>query len=148
VAGQRRGGFAGADGERISRGYARRVRRLLTRHWLGLHALVLVAVVAFLALGWWQAVRAGEGNARSYGYAAEWPTFAVILLFLWVRAMRAELRGPVVRPEDLTSTGPQVDERRLLADDAITAAEADDPDLAAYNRYLAGLADRHAQRQS
>ena len=126
-------------------------RRLLTPHWLKLHAAVLLVVAGFLALGWWQAIRAGEGNARSYGYAAEWPTFALIVLFLWVRAMRTELKGLVAGAADTAAGQPELPsalrERELVVQDVIAADEADDPDLAAYNRYLAELNQQHAERR-
>jgi len=106
---------------------------------------VLVAVTGFLALGWWQAIRAGDGNARSYGYAAEWPTFALIVLFLWVRAMRTELRTPEGAPPEPAHTSAIPHERELVVQDVIAAHEADDPELAAYNRYLGGLHQKDLQ---
>ncbi|MDX6286064.1 MAG: hypothetical protein QOG53_1549 [Frankiales bacterium] len=119
------------------------MRRLLTRHWLGMHALVVFVIAAFLTLGWWQAVRAGDGNPRSYGYALEWPTFAVIVVFLWIRAMRTELRTPPgstnssARAQDLQPVQRTVD---IVNDD-------EDPELAAYNRYLADLNREDLQSQ-
>lgn len=110
------------------------MRRLLTRHWVGMHALVVFAVAAFLALGWWQAVRAGDGNPRSYGYALEWPTFAIIIIFLWIRAMRTELRTPPGAEQPSTPMYDSITQRTV---DDIN--EDDDPELAAYNRYLAEL---------
>lgn len=100
-----------------------------------MHALVLFAVTGFLALGWWQAIRAGDGNARSIGYALEWPTFAIIVIFLWIRAMRTELRMP---PGSVAQTASAYDGQLIqTAPEPITDAE--DPELAAYNRYLADL---------
>jgi hypothetical protein len=111
-------------------------RRLLTRQWMTTHALVWFAVALFLTLGWWQAIRAGQGNARSIGYALEWPTFAIIVLFLWVRAMRDELRNPA---SAAAAEGPQPVSDRPVIDDS------DDPELAAYNRHLADLHNKHLQ---
>src|SRR4051812_46144076 len=107
-------------------------RRFTTRQWMGTHALVLFAVALFLLLGWWQAIRAGEGNARSIGYALEWPTFAMIVLFLWIRAMRNEARNPELADKSRTH-----DAERDVTPDPID--EATDPELAAYNRYLSDL---------
>jgi hypothetical protein len=109
---------------------------------------VLVAVAGFLALGWWQAIRAGDGNARSYGYAAEWPTFALIVVFLWVRAMRTELRTPEGHVPEPPMFTPAMRERELVVQDVIAADEAEDPELAAYNRYLSGLHQKDAQMRS
>ena len=44
------------------------------------------------------ALRAQGGNAISWGYAFEWPLFALFTLALWIRQMRLELRKD--RPED------------------------------------------------
>lgn len=116
------------------------MRRLLNRHWLGMHALVVFTVAAFLTLGWWQAVRAGAGNARSYGYALEWPTFALIVIFLWIRAMRTELRTP---PGSERPTGQMYDGVTQRSADDIN--DEDDPELAAYNRYLSELNQQDLQ---
>jgi DNA-binding transcriptional regulator of glucitol operon len=51
------------------------VRTLLTPRWLLVHAGVVVLVVAFLLLCWWQVTRAAAGNLLSFGYAIEWPAF-------------------------------------------------------------------------
>lgn len=117
------------------------MRVLFTRRWLAIHLGLVVAVAACGALMWWQIVRAGEGNPRSLGYSFEWPTFAVILVVLWVRAMRDELRGSA-RPE-VRVAAPEPAEPDwfdgLTREDIIAADEAEDPELAAYNRRLAAL---------
>src|SRR5690606_36533362 len=77
--------------------YPGRVRRLLTPPWLVLHFLAVVLTTGFALLGWWQLSRAQEGNAISWGYAFEWPLYALFTVALWVRQMRLELRGD--RPE-------------------------------------------------
>ncbi|WP_212833996.1 hypothetical protein [Catellatospora sp. TT07R-123] len=116
------------------------MRRLLTPGWLAGHALVLAAVVAFLALGWWQAGRAAEGNTLSWAYTFEWPLFAVFVIVMWVREMRQTLRGdradepaPAVEPRERPVITRRVNPATAAADDA------DDPQLAAYNEYLAWL---------
>ncbi len=68
------------------------VRRLLTPPWIVLHCFAVVLTVAFGLLGWWQLSRAQGGNAISWGYAFEWPLFALFTLVLWIRQMRLELR--------------------------------------------------------
>jgi DNA-binding transcriptional regulator of glucitol operon len=102
---------------------------------VALHVLMLVLVVVFLRLGWWQVRRAGEGNVLSYGYAAEWPVFAAFTVFVWYRIMRDSVRVPAPRPERPTYTLPTLPERPA------TVAEEDDPALAAYNDYLRQLHD-------
>ena len=69
------------------------MRRFLTPGWLLRHVAMVVLVAAFLALGWWQIGRARGGNMLSFGYAIEWPVFALFVIFVWTREIRAELRG-------------------------------------------------------
>lgn len=73
------------------------MRRLLTPPWIVLHCFAVVLTVGFALLGWWQLSRAQGGNAISWGYAFEWPLFAVFTVALWVRQMRLELAKD--RPE-------------------------------------------------
>jgi hypothetical protein len=129
------------------------VRRFLTPAWLLRHAALVVLVVAFVWLGWWQLSRARGGNALSYGYAVEWPVFALFVIFVWYREVRAVLRGrfeepapPPAVPEDLRISVPV---RRPLA----TRAPGTEPDTAnedganrAYNDYLAWLAQHPEAR--
>lgn len=108
---------------------------LLTRKWLVRHALLLVAIGIFLGLGYWQLLRAGAGNARSVGYAFEWPLLALCAIYAWVRALRHDLRPPVEDEEPISTT-------RRQASSAGAAQQIDeepDEELAAYNRYLAEL---------
>jgi DNA-binding transcriptional regulator of glucitol operon len=121
------------------------VRRFLTRHWVWLHVAVFVLVPAFLALGWWQVLRAGAGNARSYGYAVEWPSLAAIGVFLYIRAIRLELRNPAGPPVPTPDIEQQINAVTYGA--AIALAEEDDPELAAYNEYLSGLHARDLQNR-
>jgi hypothetical protein len=112
------------------------VRRFLTFRWLLRHAAMVVLVVAFLALGWWQIGRARQGNLLSFGYAAEWPLFALFVVFVWTREIRAELRtGP---PPPPPSTVP--DDLRIEVPARPSAPAADEDDATrAYNEYLAWL---------
>ena len=122
------------------------LRLLVSRKWLIRHALLLLAVSAFLALGWWQVLRAGEGNARSIGYAFEWPLLAFCAIYAWTRALRHDLRPPAERAAAAVS--PDTSHRPSSAEQiaAQLAAEPDD-ELAAYNRHLAWLHEQD-QRQS
>jgi hypothetical protein len=127
-------------------GYPGRVRRFVTPAWLLRHALLLVAVAACLALGWWQWRRAQGGNSLSYAYAVEWPVFAAFAVGVWVRELRLELRAD--RPTPVTPAKP--------VDPLLTTVPppgrppprvgADEGELGAYNEYLAWLAEDPTRR--
>ncbi|MFL6238944.1 MAG: hypothetical protein ACJ735_05555 [Actinomycetes bacterium] len=121
------------------------MRRFFTRHWVWLHIAVLVTVPTFLGLGWWQVARAGAGNARSYGYAIEWPSLAAIVIFLYVRAIRMELRNTTVELQL-----PALLDKDAFSTEHVPAQPIDDendPELAAYNEYLTGLHSRDLQKR-
>ncbi|MFF3855223.1 hypothetical protein [Micromonospora sp. NPDC002575] len=126
--------------------------RLWTPAWIARHVAMVVLVVGFLGLGWWQITRAAEGNALSWGYAVEWPIFAAFVLFVWWRELRHTLRsvpgdepaGPATadRVAAATPSATPAGVRRPVRVSRAPAAPddgADDADLAAYNRYLAWL---------
>lgn len=134
------------------------MRGLCTPAWLVRHAVALALVLGFLALGWWQISRAAAGNALSWAYAVEWPVFAGFVVFLWSREVRRTLRGapggrlspaprvpagaqPAVSGQ--AASGAAVGTRRPVRSARMAAVPAgqppDDPDLAAYNRYLRWL---------
>jgi DNA-binding transcriptional regulator of glucitol operon len=123
------------------------VRGLWTPSWLVRHALVLILVVAFLGMAWWQISRAIGGNLLSYAYAVEWPVFAGFVVYVWLREVRRELGGetsPAGEPS--AATGPGAAPRRPARIRSQAAYDdSDDPALAAYNDYLAWLnANPHA----
>lgn len=123
--------------------------RFFTTPWLTAHVVVVLAVVVFPLLGWWQWERAQSvgGGAQNLGYALQWPAFAIILVCVWVKSMRDELhpgRGgdSTRRPYSREETRPA--QGLSLASPGEPALDPeDDPELAAYNRYLAQLNARH-----
>ena len=117
--------------------------RFLSPRWLVRHLVAAGLVAAFLALGWWQVRRAAGGNVLSYAYAVEWPLFAAFVVALWVREIRVELRPPA-RSAEPTPPPVQPDGPGYLPFTAARPGRTDDdgqsdPELAAYNRYLAWL---------
>ncbi|MBA2389663.1 MAG: hypothetical protein H0V67_05340 [Geodermatophilaceae bacterium] len=106
-------------------------RILLSPAWLIGHVLAVSAFATCLWLGWWQLARfeSETGGVQNAGYALQWPVFGAFALFFWARVIRSELhpREPVPLP---STGGPRP--RLILDEDA-------DPELAAYNRYLAEL---------
>jgi hypothetical protein len=110
---------------------------LVTPGWLARHALAAVLAGGCVALGWWQIRRAAGGNTLSWAYAVEWPIFAGFVVFIWVREVRRALghdapaaaksrREPARRPVLTARRAPLIDDQG-------------DPELAAYNHYLAWL---------
>lgn len=120
------------------------MRRLFTPGWLGLHLLAVTLFGVFLFFGWWQLDRAQAGNDRSWAYTFEWPIFAVFVVVMWVKMMRDTLSddGSGGQPEPVAaeSAVPSTTE------EIIREHEAEDPELAAYNRYLARLGAQSGSR--
>ena len=126
--------------------------KLLTKSWLAGHAFVVLAVAAFCLLGWWQWERAHEasGGMQNFGYALQWPAFAIMLLAVWVKSMRDELkpgskegdqRRALSRRETQPSSGISLASRQHPA----SYADEDDEELAAYNRYLSQVNAAHGR---
>jgi DNA-binding transcriptional regulator of glucitol operon len=108
---------------------------------VAVHAGVLVLVAGFLGLGWWQLNRAKSGNLLSYGYAVEWPVFAAFVIWVWIVEMRKATadRGGTEEPATPVSAAPAKappPPRRRARNEA-AYDDSDDPELAAYNHYLA-----------
>ncbi|HEX4063701.1 MAG TPA: hypothetical protein VHY58_22020 [Streptosporangiaceae bacterium] len=118
---------------------APRWRFLISPRWLGWHALAILLICGMLALGYWQYRRAIEGNALSWAYTFEWPVFAVFGVVFWIKTIRDEFHPPPIdeaadRAE--FGVGPaSIDARGK----ELMVYEPEDPDLAAYNAYLARL---------
>ncbi|MEU5938695.1 hypothetical protein ABZ807_05825 [Micromonospora sp. NPDC047548] len=121
------------------------MKRLWTPAWIARHVALVVLVVGFLALGWWQISRAASGNTLSWAYAVEWPIFAGFVVFVWWREVQHTLRGPAATPEAVTAgdaaPGPAALAVRRPVRVARVPATGDvpDADLAEYNRYLTWL---------
>lgn len=114
------------------------------RWWLG-HALVLGCCALFVRLGRWQWDRAQSpaGSWQNLGYALQWPLFAVVLLLAWARFLWLE-QHRVTEPDPAPSPTPLPAPRRPDQQPHQPPPGEDDPDdeLAAYNAYLAQLAER------
>jgi hypothetical protein len=110
---------------------------------MAFHVAMLLIVTACLALGYWQLRRGEAGNIRSYAYAVEWPFFAGAAGYMWWRSMREDISGvstadPAAGPDDETSQLPALAGSGNLELSRIGEPEPD-PDLDAYNAYLADL---------
>lgn len=126
------------------------MKGLWTPAWIARHVLALVLVAGFLALGWWQFSRATGGNSLSWGYTFEWPVFAAFVVFLWFREVQLARHGSP-GPDEPPTDEPPTDEPERLPGAPVTVGRPvrvpapgvpteDDPELGAYNDYLAWLA--------
>jgi DNA-binding transcriptional regulator of glucitol operon len=106
---------------------------------LKLHAVILVVVPACLALCVWQINRALSGNSLSWAYVFEWPLFAGYAVYMWWRFVHEKPEpADAVTSENGHADGAPRPQTGLS--DATSAQE--DAELAAYNDYLARLAER------
>jgi DNA-binding transcriptional regulator of glucitol operon len=119
--------------------------------------LVVTFSVVFVRLGRWQWDRAQSptGDWQNLGYALQWPLFAVVLFAAWARFLWLEQhRGPEMGcPEAETLEAETREAEAVLSSPtpppvprrpAYPPIREDDPDdeLAAYNAYLARLAEQ------
>lgn len=128
---------------------------LISPRWLAWHAFAVVAAWGMLWLGDWQFHRAEGGNALSWAYTFEWPIFTVFGVVFWGKTIVDEWRQQgVAAAADQAGADPVARAGREgpeLPAGAHTAVEADaeaadDPELAAYNAYLARLNSRPSAR--
>lgn len=129
------------------------LRLVLSPRWILWHLLALGAMVTCGWLAAWQWERAGSamGSALNVGYGLQWPVFALFFGYMWWRFLRMEVReiraraaaraAPVAQapaPDAPAEPSPFTARPRTVP--AVTDDE--DPELAAYNRMLARLAER------
>ena len=99
---------------------------------LKLHAVILIVVPGFLALCIWQIDRALGGNTLSWAYVFEWPLFAAYAVYMWWRILHE-------KPD----AAPAVPAENGQATEQPSARDAqEDAEMAAYNDYLARLAEQ------
>ena len=132
---------------------------MLSPRWIVWHLLTLGAMVTCGWLAAWQWERAGSamGSAMNIGYGLQWPVFAVFFGVMWWRLLRMELRQVRAAQAAAATTASPTSEPAEPAPDEATAepspftprprtapavTDEEDPELAAYNRMLARLAER------
>ncbi len=140
------------------------LRLILSPRWIAWHLLTLGAMVTCGFLAAWQWDRAGSalGSAVNVGYGLQWPVFAVFFGWIWWRMLRmeiAQLREAAPQPPAAPATEPSAGAEATAGAVAPPkpsgpspfvhrpgrvgpVSEADDPEVAAYNRMLAALAAR------
>ena len=123
---------------------------LLTRRWVVLTTVILLAQPAFAWLGWWQWGRgARTHDIQNVGYAFQWWSFGILAIGGWAKLLRDELRersGKAPPPTPAEATPTQRARKRAMAvavsqrsAPVPVVEELPDAELAAYNDYLAWL---------
>lgn len=121
-------------------------RRWTSRRALLLHLLVVIWVPGCAIACWWQITVALAGDALGWLYSVEWPAFGIFGLIVWWNLLhdepalvgaRALQRVRINHHPEAASSG--VTERRPDEEDAA---------LAAYNDYLAQLAQSDRKKNS
>jgi DNA-binding transcriptional regulator of glucitol operon len=108
--------------------------RLLTPRWVLLHLLITAVFVATFFLGYWQLTKAENGGgAVNWSYALQWPLYGFMGLFFYGKMVKVELN----RDPDEDEPGQDVVLYQRPRIDT-----TGDPELAAYNRYLAELNEK------
>lgn len=112
------------------------LRLLVSPRWLARHVLLAVAVAACFGFGRWQYGRAVQRHSvLNWSYTVEWTLFGLFAVLCWGWFLRDELRGGP--PETV-----EAPVRTVYQPVAQPVTEEEDPELAAYNRYLAELDER------
>ncbi|MEU4625223.1 hypothetical protein AB0G04_35275 [Actinoplanes sp. NPDC023801] len=134
------------------------MKGLWTPAWMARHLLALVLTAGCLVLGWWQFSRAADGNSISWGYMFQWPVFGGFVVFIWWRevqlARRRAAGEPVTAPEQPAPAAPAGPDSPVTLGRPVRVAvqpatgAATDPELDAYNDYLAWLAANPGARPS
>lgn len=95
-----------------------------------------MAFAGCLGLAWWQFTRyeSATGDWQNFGYMLLWPIFGVFPTFMVWRLRRLRIQEPPAEKQPPLAPEPPKPPRIVAVQD-----EADDPELAAYNRYLAKL---------
>jgi hypothetical protein len=114
--------------------------RLLTPKWVLLHLVVAALFVATFFLGYWQLFKAeAGGGAVNWSYALQWPLYGFMGLWFYVRMCREEIN------RDPDEDEPGAD---LVLYQRPRIDTTGDPELAAYNAYLAELNERALQQRT
>ncbi len=110
-----------------------------SRRAIVLHCALALAVPAFLAMGFWQLHRALSGNLLSWAYTFEWPFFAGYATWMWWMLLHDEDDVPAASGVAHSAADADAAATTGAPKDGYDPYDERDPELAAYNRYLAEL---------
>ena len=121
--------------------------------WFTTRALVATAALIVWVPGcaiacWWQVGIGLAGDSLGWIYSVMWPCFALFATVFWWHFVHDDpdtlgRRGLRRLQQAVTATDPVADNGETEPDPrelALAQAEAEDPELAAYNAYLSELA--------
>jgi hypothetical protein len=112
-----------------------------SRRAIKLHVVILIVVPSFLALMLWQIDRALGGNTLSWAYVFEWPLFACYAIYMWWRFVH-EAADDAPPPAGADSVGQTTSASPSPEPEETPQEKEEDKEMAAYNDYLAQLAER------
>lgn len=95
--------------------------------WVRLHLPLVVGVSGCAFAGWFEWTRAVAGRQIAWVYAVEWPFFAVLGVVIWWRLWRED------------SDSGATPSRAAMTDSRVTDSSGADPQLVAWQDYLARL---------
>lgn len=130
-------------------------RTWTTRRAVVSHVALVVWVAGCSVATWWQIGIALSGDGLGWVYSVMWPCFALFGTIFWWYLLHDDPetvgRRGLRRLQHETSHAESLDTTRSDgSEDSIRRAEEEDPELAAYNAYLASLArgDRNRARRA
>jgi sugar phosphate permease len=124
-----------------------------SRRSIAAHVALAIWFPGCIVATWWQVNIALSGDDLGWAYSIMWPCFAVFGVVFWwylvhddpdtvgARGLRSLQSNPATSTSELDD-----DSEGLSGDELIKLAEAEDPELAEYNRYLAELSRRNAPK--
>lgn len=121
-----------------------------TRRAVAAHVALAIWVPGCAVAAWWQVGIALGGDSLGWVYSVMWPCFAVFGVVFWwflvhddpetlgARGLRRQRAAAGPTPDAPAAPGAPASRD----DETIARAEAEDPELAAYNEYLAAVASQ------
>lgn len=109
----------------------------------GIVAVCVLSLIACVGLAWWQWQRfeSATGSWQNLGYVLQWPLFGAFPAFMFwrLRKLRAQQHAEVAADHQPAGAPVFADPEPTAPRPRPTRQDEEDPELAAYNRYLAQL---------
>lgn len=113
-----------------------------TRRAIAAHVVLAIWIPGCAVAAWWQVRIAEGGNGLGWVYSVMWPCFAIFGVIFWWFLVHDDPDSLGARGLRRQATGQGSENIDGEAAARLATAEAEDPELAAYNEYLAALAQR------